>query len=64
MADHPITHLSLSFVSFSGNDPGQNAKAFWTSVENKIVFSLGQTHTDADSQPNYDHRQKVCLDLY
>ena len=51
MADHPITHLKLSFVFFSGNDSDLNAKAFWTSVENKIA-------TDADAQPNYDHRQK------
>ena len=58
MADHPITHPNLSFVSFSGNDSDPNAKAFWTSVENKIVFSLGQRPTDAGVQPNYDHRQK------
>ena len=58
MADHPITHPNLSFVSFSGNDSDLNAKAFWTSVENKIVFSLGQRPTDAGAQPNYDHRQK------
>ena len=56
MADHPITYPNLPFVSFSGNDSELNAKAFWTLVENKIVFSLGQRPTDA--QPNYDHRQK------
>ena len=58
MADHPITYPNLSFVSFSGNDPDLKAKAFWTSVENKIVFSRGQRPTDVDAQPNYDHRQK------
>ena len=58
MANHPIIHPNLSFVSFSGNDLDLNAKAFWTSVENKIVFSLGQRPTDAGAQPNYDHRQK------
>ena len=42
MADHPITYPNLSFVSFSGNDPDLKAKAFWTSVENKIAFSRGQ----------------------
>ena len=58
MADHPITHPNLPFVSLSGNDSDLNAKAFWTSVENKIVFSLRQRPTDAGAQPNYDHRQK------
>ena len=62
MADHPITHPSLSFVSFSGHDPDLNAKAFWTSVKNKNVFSLGQRHTDADAQPNNEHRQKRFTD--
>ena len=48
----------MSFVSFSGNDPDLNAKAFWVSDENKIVFSIGQRPTDAGAQPHYDHRQK------
>ena len=58
MADHPIAHPNLSFVSFSGNDSDLNARACWTSVVNKIVFSLGQRPTDAGAQPKYDHRQK------
>ena len=58
MANHPITYPNLSFVSFSGNDSELNAKAFWTSVENKIAFSLGQRPTDAGAQPNYDHKRK------
>ena len=58
MAIYPITYPNLSFVSFSGNDSDLNAKAFWTSVENKIAFSLGQRPTDAVTQPNYDHRRK------
>ena len=61
MADHPIAHPNWSFVSFSGNDSDLNAKAFWNSVENKNVFSLGQPPTDAGAQPNCDHRQKSLL---
>ena len=61
MADHPITHPYLSFVSISGNDSDLNAKAFWTSVENKIVFSQGQGPTDAGAQSKYDHRQKSLV---
>ena len=51
----------MSFVSFSGNDPDLNANAFWISVENKTVFSLGQRLTDAGAQPNYDHRKKSMI---
>ena len=64
MADHTITHSNLFFLSFSGNDPDLNAKKFRILVGNKIVFSLGLRLTDAGPQPNYDHRQKICLDLH
>ena len=37
----PITHPNLSLLSFSANDPNQDATSFWNSVENKILFSLG-----------------------
>ena len=36
MADTPISHPNLSLMTFAGNDPNQNATAFWNSVENKI----------------------------
>ena len=31
MADTPISHPNLSLMTFSGNDPNQNATAFWNS---------------------------------
>ena len=35
----PITHPNLSLVSFSGNDPNQDATSFWNSVDNKKLFT-------------------------
>ena len=49
MADTPISHPNLSLMTFSGNDANQNATAFWNSVENKILFSLGQRPADNDA---------------
>ena len=34
----PTTHPNLSLVSFSGNDPNQDATSFWNSVEKKYSF--------------------------
>ena len=58
MADTPISHPNLSLMTFSGNDPNQNATAFWNSVENKILFSLGQRPADNDARRSYDSRQR------
>ena len=38
-----LSHPNMSLVTFSGNDPRQNANEFWSSVEQKINFSLGTT---------------------
>ena len=54
----PITHPNLSLVSFSGNDPNQDATSFWNSVENKILFSLGTRPTAPAAQTSYDKRQQ------
>ena len=54
----PITHSNLSIVSFSGNDPNQDATSFWNSVENKILFSLGTRPTAPAAQTSYDKRQQ------
>ena len=56
----PITHPNLSLVSFSGNDPNQDATSFWNSVENKILFSLGTKPTEPAAQTSYDKGQQ-CL---
>ena len=61
MADTPISHPNLSLMTFSGNDPNQNATAFWNSVENKILFSLGQRPADNDARRSYDSRQRSLL---
>ena len=53
-----ITHPNLSLVSFSGNDPNQDATSFWNSVENKILFSLGARPTAPGAQTSYDKRQQ------
>ena len=58
MADTPISHPNLSLRTFSGKDPNQNATAFWNSVENKILFSLGQRPNDGDARRSYDSRQR------
>ena len=58
----PITHPELSLVSFSGNDPIQDATSFWNSVENKIPFSLGTRPTAPAAQTSYDKRQQSLLD--
>ena len=58
MADTPISHPNLSLMTFSGNDPNQKATAFWNSVENKILFSLGQRPADNDARRSYDSRQR------
>ena len=54
----PITHPNLSLISFSGNDPNQDATSLWKSVENKILFSLGTRPTSPAAQPSYDKRQQ------
>ena len=54
----PITHPNLSLVSFSGNDPNQDATSFWNSVENKILFSLGTRPSTHAAQTSYDKRQQ------
>ena len=54
----PITHPNLSLVSFSGNDPNQDATSFCNSVENKILFSLGTRPTAPVAQTSYDKRQQ------
>ena len=58
MADIPISHPNLSLMTFSGNDPNQNATAFWNSVENKTIFSIGQRPNDGDARRSYDSRQR------
>ena len=58
MADTPISHPNLSLMTFLGNDLNQNATAFWNSVENKILFSLGQRPADNDARRSYDSRQR------
>ena len=58
MADTPISHPNLSLMAFSGNDPDQNATALLNSVENKILFSIGQRPTDNDARRSYDSRQR------
>ena len=45
-------------MTFSGNDPNQNATAFWNSVETKILFSLGQRPADNDARRSYNSRQR------
>ena len=55
--ENPITHPNLSLVSFSGNDPNQDA-TFWNSVEYKILFSLGTRPTAPAAQTSYDKRQQ------
>ena len=57
----PITHPNLSLVSFSGNDPNQDATSFWNSVENKILFSLGTRPTAPAAQTSYDKRQQFLF---
>ena len=54
----PITHPSFSLVSFSGNDPNQDATSFWKSVGNKILFSLETRPTAPAAQTSYDKRQQ------
>ena len=54
----PITHPNLSLVSFSSNDPNQDATSFWNTVENKILFSLGTRPTAPAAQTSYDKRQQ------
>ena len=54
----PITHPNFSLVSFSGNNPNQDATSFWNSVENKILFSLGTKPTAPAAKTSYDKRQK------
>ena len=56
MADTPIFHPNLSLMTFLGNDPKKNATAFWNSVENKILFSLGQRPNDGDARRSYESR--------
>ena len=58
MADTPISHPNLSLMTFTGNDPNQNATAFWNSVENKILFSLGPGPADGDARRSYESRQR------
>ena len=43
LTDTPLSHQNMSLVTFSGNDPRQNARDFWNSVEQKINFALGKT---------------------
>ena len=50
-----ITHPNLSIVSFSGNDPNQDATSLWNSVENKILL-LGTGPTAHAAQTSYDKR--------
>ena len=52
----------MSLVTFSGNDPRQNANEFWSSVEQKINFSLGTTlPTDAAALANHQNRRKALF---
>ena len=46
----PITHPNLSLVSFSDDDPNQDAISFWNSVQNKILISLGTRPTAPAAQ--------------
>ena len=45
-------------MTFSGNDPNQNATAFRNSVENKILFLLGQRPADNDARRSHESRQR------
>ena len=59
MAEAPISLSSVSLVTFSGNDPNQNALEFWNSIDQKVKFSLGTTiPTDPDKKKSYEGRQR------
>ena len=52
----------MSLVTFSGNDPRQNASDFWNSVDQKINFSLGTTLlTDPTALTNHQNRRKALF---
>ena len=62
LTDTPLSHPNMSLVTFSGNDPRQNANEFWSSVEQKINFSLGTTlPTDAAALANHQNRRKALF---
>ena len=62
LTDTPLSHPKMSLVTFSGNDPRQNATEFWNSVEQKINFSLGTTlPTDAAALANLQNRRKALF---
>ena len=62
LTDNPLSHPNMSLVTFSGNDPRQNANEFWSSVEQKTNFSLGTTlPTDAAALTNHQNRRNALF---
>ena len=52
----------MSLVTFSENDPRQNAREFWNSVEQKINFALGTTlPADPTALTNHQNRRKALF---
>ena len=52
----------MSLVTFSGNDPRQNASEFWNFVEQKINFSLGKTlSTEPIALASHQNRRKALF---
>ena len=52
----------MSLVTFTGNDPRQNASDFWNSVEQKRNLSLGTTlPTDLTALINHQNRPKALF---
>ena len=65
MAEAPISLSSVSLVTFSGNDPNQNALEFWNSIDQKVKFSLGTTiPTDPDKKRVTKVDKGLFLALY
>ena len=58
LTDTPLSHPNMSHATFLGNDPRQNANEFWSSIEQKLNFSLGTTlPTDAAVLANHQNRR-------
>ena len=54
----------MSLVTLSENDPRQNASEFWSSLEQKINFSLVKTlPTVPTALANYKYRRKAVFEL-